>query len=643
GELNALQLEFDQTGAGPIVAAHLGGAAAAPPAVAAVGPVLTPVAGFVWVVAVAEGSGGWPPSWVKGVVGLSDGSVIFVENIANHALDGYISATQAGGPPLPPVPAPPVGAAGALAMGVGDDARTLAVRYGTDGKRRRELRDGIELASESIWADWPIKGPRTAKWVGQYFVSNGGSPMSMHNTWKVNCKLQPSDAGVLEHESICKALELAVEYDQLNIGELATIELLSRRLQMIQFRWKERILGSASSGTVDDESHFFLGVDPTRGNLCICPALNTWLGEELHKEAQANKEQRKAREERALLRGNKTKLAADAWVREGVQTLNSLYGGSEAGIFAPVSSQASALSGLAQKYRLAGPPPQSRPEEALQALLGSMSVYSLDNVECNIASYDEALVSWPEPGSRPVRIAEHLAPDVGKLLSLANAHELLADPAALSGCELVRPYVDPVLLHSPVHMGRFVGRLFKSRMLQFVPGKLDHTVGVFFVRKKSGKLRLILDTRRANNFFVKPRSSQLPTPAAWCSIEVDECDTLYTAAGDVADAFHRMELPPHLRRFFRLPAIKCRFLDKSAWPSGCGPEDYVTPEYATLPMGWNWSLYFCQQLLESAASHANLADVNRIEDRTWTGHVAGDRVVRAQYVDNFFVSGTILL
>ena len=56
GELNALQLEFDQTGAGPIVAAHLGGAAAAPPAVAAVGPVLTPVAGFVWVVAVAEGS-----------------------------------------------------------------------------------------------------------------------------------------------------------------------------------------------------------------------------------------------------------------------------------------------------------------------------------------------------------------------------------------------------------------------------------------------------------------------------------------------------------------------------------------------------------------------------------------------------------
>ena len=79
----------------------------------------------------------------------------------------------------------------------------------------------------------------------------------MHNTWKSNCKLQPSDNGVLEHESICKALELALEYDQLNLGELACLELLCRQLQMLQYRWKERILGATSAGTVDDESHFF--------------------------------------------------------------------------------------------------------------------------------------------------------------------------------------------------------------------------------------------------------------------------------------------------------------------------------------------------------------------------------------------------
>ena len=122
--------------------------------------------------------------------------------------------------------------------------------------------------------------------------------------------LKSANSGVLEHESICKALELAIECDQLNIGELATVWLLCRSLQMIQYRWKDRILGSTSNGTVDDESHFFLGVDPTRGNLCICTAFNIWPGEELHKEAQANKEQRKAWEERAFPPGQQGKVAA---------------------------------------------------------------------------------------------------------------------------------------------------------------------------------------------------------------------------------------------------------------------------------------------------------------------------------------------
>ena len=76
---------------------------------------------------------------------------------------------------------------------------------------------------------------------------------------------------------------------------------------MIQYRWRERVLGAVSTGSIEDESHFFMGTDPTRGNLCICPSLNACLGEELRKESQMNKEQRKAREERALLRTGKTK------------------------------------------------------------------------------------------------------------------------------------------------------------------------------------------------------------------------------------------------------------------------------------------------------------------------------------------------
>ena len=49
-----------------------------------------------------------------------------------------------------------------------------------------------------------------------------------------------------------------------------------------------------------------MGTDETRGGICVCPALNAWMGEQLHKEGLAAKEQREAREEKALLKkGNK--------------------------------------------------------------------------------------------------------------------------------------------------------------------------------------------------------------------------------------------------------------------------------------------------------------------------------------------------
>ncbi|OLQ10940.1 Calpain-15 [Symbiodinium microadriaticum] len=318
GELMLVQAEIDGLDSPVLGAGAAGTPVPAPAANTGPAPVaLTPVAGYTWVVAAAEGSRAkgsiLPLGQVvsgqqfgsKGVAALVDGSVVFAELIPSHEVGKYgmpVTPVASGGQPNT------VGLhGGALAINQADDARTLAVRYGSDGKRRRELRDGVDQSSETAWTDWPIKGPRTARWVAQYIVTNGGAPLSMHQAWKTNCKLQASDGGVLEHEAICKVLELAIEYDQLNVGELAAVELLCRRLQMIQYRWRERILGATATGTIEDESHFFMGTDPTRGNLCICPSLNTWLGEELHKESQMNKEQRKAREERALLRSGKSK------------------------------------------------------------------------------------------------------------------------------------------------------------------------------------------------------------------------------------------------------------------------------------------------------------------------------------------------
>ena len=126
----------------------------------------------------------------------------------------------------------------------------------------------------------------------------------MHTQWRNIAKLTQADAGIMLHEAACKAFQTAAVYDQLNIGELASMEILARSTQMTQYRCKERILG-ASSSTHEDEAFLFLGSDPTRGNLCIAPSLNNFIGQELAKEALASKEQRKAREERAPSRAEK--------------------------------------------------------------------------------------------------------------------------------------------------------------------------------------------------------------------------------------------------------------------------------------------------------------------------------------------------
>ena len=102
--------------------------------------------------------------------------------------------------------------------------------------------------------------------------------------------------------TLCKALELAIVYDYIDIGRSAACELLCRKLQMIHDRWKHKLpnVNPTSSNTADDESILLLDTHETRGNIGIAPELTAWLGGDLDKLASVDKERRKAREERAL-------------------------------------------------------------------------------------------------------------------------------------------------------------------------------------------------------------------------------------------------------------------------------------------------------------------------------------------------------
>ena len=114
----------------------------------------------------------------------------------------------------------------------------------------------------------------------------------------------------MEHEIICRAFQLALGYDQLNIASLASFEVLARKIQLIEERHKDRGQGNIDAIDGGDDHFLFLGggIGPmTRQNACVCPLLSEWVAEELRKEAAVMKERRKAREERNLARTKKDK------------------------------------------------------------------------------------------------------------------------------------------------------------------------------------------------------------------------------------------------------------------------------------------------------------------------------------------------
>ena len=67
-------------------------------------------------------------------------------------------------------------------------------------------------------------------------------------------------------------------------------------------------------------------------------------------------------------------------------------------------------------------------------------------------------------------------------------------------------YVDPVFQQSLRHDVGFVSDLVKVGSVSFVEDAVEH-VGLFFVAKKPGSQRVIVDARASNRHFLRPPSA----------------------------------------------------------------------------------------------------------------------------------------
>ena len=147
---------------------------------------------------------------------------------------------------------------------------------------------------------FPIKGPLSCHWLLKHMLTHGGSPTSFHQRYMSETRLDYSAGGMSEHNTLCQAFEWFRSWDQIDVSKSAGCELLARKLQTIHEKWKHKLPSLNLSGAAgnEDDSMMLLGTHVNRAG--VYPELSIWLGSELSKQALADKERRKAKEERAL-------------------------------------------------------------------------------------------------------------------------------------------------------------------------------------------------------------------------------------------------------------------------------------------------------------------------------------------------------
>ena len=189
--------------------------------------------------------------------------------------------------------APVLGGEGGLSE---SDARVLPVQR--DEMTQERWRDWKSLAGmigEPLFPDWPLEGPRTTKWLVKEIAKSGEGPLQHHQRWKTHLRTDDGDRSVHEHELLCMTLEISGCYDQLDLSALAGMELVSRRLQLIE---KSKAAGGAAAY---EGAKFFVGYQKTK--TLVAPELGRHVAHKLQEEVSVMKERRKHAEERGLARG----------------------------------------------------------------------------------------------------------------------------------------------------------------------------------------------------------------------------------------------------------------------------------------------------------------------------------------------------
>ena len=122
------------------------------------------------------------------------------------------------------------GGDGAGLSGEPGDCRTLYVDYDTQGKRFKEWKQVCDESSTEVFSDFPISGPQAAVDMCKHFLRHGGSPKLWAQEWYREKQINGKDRTFHELSTLVEVIYVAGTYDCLNVGALASIEIVMRRI-----------------------------------------------------------------------------------------------------------------------------------------------------------------------------------------------------------------------------------------------------------------------------------------------------------------------------------------------------------------------------------------------------------------------------
>eukprot|EP00438_Fugacium_kawagutii_P025616 Skav209719 [mRNA] locus=scaffold528:209114:215555:- [translate_table: standard] len=328
-----------------------------------------------------------------------------------------------------------------------------------------------------------------------------------------------------------------------------------------------------------------------------------------------------------------------------IGALNRMYGRPSGPNFfgrpsekSPSLAQSKTSEFVLQATKSLGPPPDFSGPEALCALRVSEGYESLPS-SSPLGAYDPAKVSLPAEGMQPVPLASLWGSGGQQQVEHFSQQHLLQPDLVqhrLADSGVQRCYQDPQFNNVGTYAS-FLQKLHGLSLIEFSTQPSKEQVGIFFVKKKGDRLRLILDCRRSNCHFSDPDPIHLATGEAMGRMHLLPNETLHTVSADLQNAFYTMEMPENLRPYFGLRRVRAQQLSVSeVGGETVDGSTWIYPRVKVIPMGWSWAMWWCQTLSERICERGGLLPNERLRD-----HAPAPKgsFWHIQYVDNLHVFG----